>query len=105
MLSASIRLIRSAGDRLLTWASRAIAALLSNRSLAVVALAGCALLAVAPWLRPPISRDFRGAHIPWGEITSVTFLPELTNQTPRPWRWDSVATPLLAIIAVGMIVV
>jgi len=105
MMSAGIRFVRAGGERLLTWVSALVATVLSNRSLTLATLAGCALLTLAPWLRPPISRDFRGPHIPWGEISSPTFLPEVASETPRPWRWDSVAVPLLAAIAIGAVLV
>jgi hypothetical protein len=85
--------------------SRAVSAVVSRRALAIWLLAGCALLAIGPWLRPPITRDLRGPHIPWGEMAAPTFFPEVVSQTPRPWRWNSIATPLLAVIAVGVVVI
>lgn len=105
MISTITSFVRAIWDRVLTWICRCGTAVLSNRGLAVMVLAGCAALASGPWLRPPISRDFRGMHIPWGEITSPTFIPEVANQSPRPWRVNSIATPLLLAIAGGIAVV
>jgi hypothetical protein len=85
--------------------SRVVGALLGNRSVALGALLTCALLAVAPWLRPAVSRDFRGIHIPWSGAMSSKFLPEQVAEVPRPWRWDSVAMPILVVVGVGMVIV
>jgi tetratricopeptide (TPR) repeat protein len=103
MFSGLIRLFRLMGHTAIAGISQAASALVSKRGLTLWLLAACAVLAVGPWLRPPISRDFRGMHIPWGELASPTFLPELASQTPRPWRWNSIALPILAIIAVGAV--
>jgi hypothetical protein len=92
-------------DLLLASVSRLVSALASNRSLTVMTLAGCVVLITGPWLRPPMMRDFRGPHIPIGEITIASFRPELAQETPRPWRLDSVATPLLTVCLVGAAVV
>lgn len=89
-----------------TWlASQVAGAIFSNRCLALGTLLACGLLAIGPWLRPAISPDFRGIHIPWTSSPNVQFLPEHVIEVPRPWRWDSVATPVLVVVAVGMIVV
>ncbi len=99
------RLLRKVFDAVI-WAISSVAAgLVSNRGLAVLALAGSVLLITGPWLRPPLSRDFRGLHIPIGELTSVSFVPELTVAAPRPLRWDSIAMPLLAVVGVGVVLV
>jgi hypothetical protein len=86
-------------------ASRLVSAMLSNRGLAVTALVACAVLTIAPWMRPAISRDFRAIHIPWSGALSSKFLPEYVAEVPRPWRWDSVAAPILAVTAVGIVAV
>jgi hypothetical protein len=86
-------------------ASRIVTALFSNRCIALGTLLGCVLLAIGPWLRPAISRDFRGIHIPWSGANSAKFLPEIVAEVPRPFRWDSVATPVLVVATVGMVVV
>jgi hypothetical protein len=99
------RSLRKLANVLINAVSSVAAALVSNRGLAVVALAGCVLLITGPWLRPPLSRDFRGLHIPIGELTSVSFVPELTAAAPRPLRWDSVAMPLLAVVGAGMVLI
>lgn len=105
MLSSSVRFVRNAPGWALTGLSRAVSGLVARRVLAIWLLAGCALLAIGPWLRPPITRDLRGPHIPWGEMEAPTFFPEVVSQTPRPWRWNSIATPLLAVIAVGVVAI
>jgi tetratricopeptide (TPR) repeat protein len=99
-----VRLLRKFSDAVIRAVSSIAAALVSNRGLAVLALAGCVLLITGPWLRPPLSRDFRGLHIPIGELTSVSFVPELTA-APRPLRWDSIAMPLLAVVGAGIVLV
>ena len=86
-------------------ANRVIAAVLSNRGLTVAALLGCALLSVSTWLRPAISRDFRGIHIPWSGAPSAQFSPDRAVVVPRPWRWDSVGAPIFALALVGLPVV
>ena len=86
-------------------ANRVIAAVLSNRGLTVAALLGCALLSVSTWLRPAISRDFRGIHIPWSGAPSAQFSPDRAVVVPRPWRWDSVGAPIFALALVGVPVV
>jgi tetratricopeptide (TPR) repeat protein len=105
MSSAMIRTLKATCEYLLTFVSRIVSALMSNRSLAVLALVGCVVLITSPWLRPPITRDYRGPHIPIGELSAVSFLPEFAAQVPRPWRWDSVAVPLLAVAGIGVVVV
>jgi hypothetical protein len=100
-----IRLMRNFSDAVIRAVSAVAAALVSNRGLAVLALAGCALLITGPRLRPPLARDFRGLHIPIGELTSVSFVPERTVAAPRPLYWDSVAMPLLAVVGAGVVVV
>jgi len=105
MISTITRCVRYIGERALASICQCGTAILSNRGLAILVLTGCAVLASGPWLRPPISRDFRGTQIPWGEITSPTFVPEFANQSPRPWRVNSIATSLLLAIAGGIVVV
>jgi hypothetical protein len=78
--------------------------LLSNRALAVMLLAGMTILIIGPWLRSSVSRDFRGVHIPWNNGGSP-FLAENVAEAPRQWRWDSIATPLLAVVALGIPVI
>src|SRR3954447_20658103 len=82
--------------------SRIAEALLSNRGLTVVALLGCALLAVSTWLRPAISRDFRAIHIPWVGSPAAQFSPDRVVEVPRPWRWDSVGAPIFALSVIGI---
>jgi len=86
---------------LLVATSAAMQAALSRRGLALGALGLCALFVIGPWLRPPISRDFRGKHLPWGLTTSGSILPESEVVVPRPWRAGSLATFLLPVIGIG----
>jgi hypothetical protein len=86
-------------------AARPGEAILSNRGLITFALLLATMLILGPWLRPSVSRDFRGVHIPWADSSSSDFLPEQAAQAPRPWRWDSVAIPLLAIVLAGIPIV
>ncbi|MCO6047521.1 hypothetical protein NG895_26760 [Aeoliella sp. ICT_H6.2] len=95
------------------WSQRGLDALvrigstvLSNRGLAVMALLACAALCLGPWLRPAISRDFRGFHIPWSYLGGRPFFPPYAAVAPRPWLMNSVAVPvLLAIVAAILLVV
>jgi tetratricopeptide (TPR) repeat protein len=105
VLSYATRFFGNVVDRLLTIVGRIASALASNRSLALAALAACVVLITGPWLRPPISRDFRALHIPIGEISSVSFVPEHVVETPRRLRYDSVAVPLLLVTAIAAVVV
>jgi hypothetical protein len=77
---------------------------LSNRGITLALFAVCVLLITGPWLRSSVSRDFRGVHIPWNNLASSRFLPEYVAESPRDWRWDSIAVPLLAIVAIGALV-
>ena len=85
--------------------SRVAGAVLSNRGLAIMLLLGSVVLITGPWLRSSVSRDFRGVHIPWNNYGTARFLPEYVAEAPRDWRWDSIAVPLVAIVAVGVLVV
>ena len=105
MLSKIATVYKSSFHAVTGLGSRVVGALLGNRSVALGALLACALLAVAPWLRPAVSRDFRGIHIPWSGALSSNFLPEQVAEVPRPWRWDSVAMPILVVVAVGVVIV
>lgn len=80
-------------------------AVLSNRGLSILLLAVCGLLAVSPWLRPAMSRDLRGVHIPLTNVSGAPFFPPYAAEVPRPWLINSVATPILAVVAVGIVLV
>src|SRR3954466_12477372 len=84
--------------------ARVVAALFSNRGIALGFLLASTILIIGPWLRSSVSRDFRGVHIPWNDATG-RFLPEYVVEAPRAWRLDSIAVPLLAVVAVGAVVV
>lgn len=77
-------------------------AALSNRGLAIFTLLGCIALATGPWLRPAISRDFRGVQIPWVDSAKPAFAPHFAAEVPRPWLLGSVATPILIALLVGI---
>jgi tetratricopeptide (TPR) repeat protein len=98
------RIVRACWNGFAWTLSRVIGAALSNRGLALLFLAASVVLITGPWLRSSVSRDFRGVHIPWNDATG-RFLPEYVVEAPRAWRVDSIATPLLAIVAVGAVVV
>ncbi|HYO24394.1 MAG TPA: hypothetical protein VEQ85_05535 [Lacipirellulaceae bacterium] len=85
-------------------AARAGQAVFSNRGLVTLTLLAAIVLILGPWLRPSVSRDFRGVHIPWGDSSSAAFLPQQAVQAPRAWRWDSVAVPLVVVAAAGLAV-
>lgn len=80
-------------------------ACLSNRGLAVITLLACALLSISPWLRPAISRDFRGAHIPWSDFANRPFVPPFLDEVPRSWSTSSVGALVLAAALVGVVLV
>src|SRR4051812_38096412 len=84
--------------------ARVAAVGLSNRGLGLGFLLVATILIIGPWLRSSVSRDFRGVHIPWNDATGK-FIPEYVVEAPRAWRLDSIAVPMLAIVAVGVVVV
>src|SRR5688572_14305370 len=86
----------------LSFGCRVASAAFSNRALAIWTFLGCGLLIVGPWLRSSISRDFRGIHIPWTDGSNEWFLPEYVVAVPRAWQWNSIATPLLVVVAAGI---
>ncbi|WP_442485360.1 hypothetical protein [Aeoliella sp. SH292] len=85
--------------------ARAARAVLSNRGLSIMLLVVCGLLAVSPWLRPAMSRDLRGVHIPLTNVAGAPFFPPYAAEVPRPWLMTSVATPILAAVVVGIVLV
>jgi hypothetical protein len=101
-MSKILSLLRWLTEAATGLASRAVVAVLSNRGLTVAALLGCALLSVSTWLRPAISRDFRGIHIPWSGGLNAQFSPDRVVEVPRPWRWDSVGAPIFVLALVGV---
>lgn len=98
--ATAARRMASGRNAVLGSVARLGGAALSNRGLAIAALLGCVLLASGPWLRPPVSRDFRGWQIPWSGAGD-SFTPRIAAETPRPWSWGSIAVPLIAISAGG----
>ena len=90
---------------LLTAISKLIAALFSRRGLSLAALGLCVLLTIGPWLRPPLSRDFRGSHILWNNTPDAQFLPQYAAEIPRRWQQASLATPLIVVVLAGVVVV
>jgi tetratricopeptide (TPR) repeat protein len=98
------RLAKACWNAYATAFSRVAGAALSNRGLTVVVLLASLVLVTGPWLRSSVSRDFRGIHIPWNNTADAPFLPENVAQAPRAWRWDSIATPMIAIVAVGVVI-
>lgn len=96
---------KSMAERGLDLLVKAGSAILSNRGLAVATLLGCAALCVGPWLRPAMSRDFRGFHIPWNYLNGKPFFPPYSAEAPRPWLFGSVAVPILIVIAVAIFLI
>lgn len=84
---------------------RAASAAMSNRGLAVLLLAACGLLATSPWLRPAMSRDLRGLHIPLANASGKPFFPPYSAEVPRPKLLASVATPVLIAVVVAIAMV
>jgi tetratricopeptide (TPR) repeat protein len=97
--------LRAGLQALLDVGERAARAVLSNRGLSILLLAVCGLLAVSPWLRPAMSRDLRGIHIPLTSAAGAPFFPPYAAEVPRPWLMTSVATPILAAVAIGIVLV
>ncbi len=85
---------------LLSWF---IDAIISQRGLALLGLLICALLAIGPWLRPPISLDIRGPHLPLGIDPERTLSIDQIVSQKRPIVLDSVALPLLAVILLAVV--
>lgn len=75
----------------------------SARGLALISLAICALFATGTWLRPPISKDLRGFHIPLGINPQRSLSIEQIVATTRPLVLDSIALPLLFVVALAII--
>jgi hypothetical protein len=103
-MNNAVRFIKACWNVYAAVLGRIFGAMLSNRGLALMFLAASVVLITGPWLRSSVSRDFRGVHIPWNDATG-RFLPEYVAEAPRAWRVDSIATPLLAIVAVGVVIV
>lgn len=68
----------------------------SSRGLALVGLLLVAGFSLGPWLRPPLSRDFRALQIPWGIQIGGSLDPYTAVQVPRPRFVTSVGATLLA---------
>jgi tetratricopeptide (TPR) repeat protein len=98
------RFLKACWNAFATAFSWVAATLLSNRALSVMLLAAMTILIIGPWLRSSVSRDFRGVHIPWNN-GGAPFLAENVAEAPRQWRWDSIAAPLLAVVAIGIPVI
>lgn len=89
-----------AGSTLTAAADRA----LSQRGLAAGFLIVASFLALAPWLRPPLSADLRAVHIPTGILASDAGDPEELLHGPRRLGLDRVGVQLLALIGGGLAV-
>lgn len=75
--------------------------LLSRRGLAIGALVLSGVLAWGPWIRPPLSRDFRGTHIPWAVSVGNSIEPFEGREIPRPRLASGVGALLLVGISAG----
>jgi hypothetical protein len=78
--------------------------LFSQRALALWFLAVAAIFCAGPWLRPPLSPDIRGFHIPINftphDVTADHVLP-----TPRERELLSVGVACFAVVLVGTLLV
>jgi len=79
--------------------------LFSQQGLALSGLLLAGVLAWGPWLRPPLSRDFRGTHIPWSVTVGSSLDPFDALETPRFRPLSSVGGTLLILISAGAAVV
>jgi hypothetical protein len=77
----------------------------SRRGLAVLFLAAAGFLVQAGWLHPPLSPDIPSLRIPLGAWGSPALAPEQILRGPRQIVLDSPGVLLLALLAVGMVVV
>jgi tetratricopeptide (TPR) repeat protein len=77
----------------------------SRRGLPVVFLLLAGGLAVAGWLRPPLTTDISGLHIPIGLGTTPGPSPEVILYGPRRVTADSLGLVLVALIAGAILVV
>lgn len=102
MIKGFAKLARQAWGGFAALLAGALRPVMSNRGLITLALGAVILLGLGPWLRPSLSRDIRGVHIPWGDSASAEFMPNMIAQAPRAWRWDSVAVPLLVVAGAGI---
>jgi tetratricopeptide (TPR) repeat protein len=77
----------------------------SRRALAVAFLALSAVMTLGGWLRPPLSPDISGLHIPLGLVKDTTTTPEQmlarTNGIPP----DSAGLLFLAVHVAGLLIV
>ena len=74
---------------------------LQSRAPAALFLLAAAVLAVAPWLHPPVSPDVRSLHLPLGLDAVERTPPEELLYGPRWLRPDSVGVLLLGLIGCG----
>ncbi len=75
--------------------------LFSRRVILLVVIAAAGVLAWGPWLRPPLSRDFRGTQLTWNTAASLSDDPLSILESPRDQPLLSIGFVLLVAIAVG----
>jgi hypothetical protein len=78
---------------------------MSRRSLTLVFMMLAALLALAGWLRPPLSPDVRGYNVPLAILSTTETAPETILYESRRVEPLSAGGLILAVIAVGTVVV
>jgi hypothetical protein len=76
--------------------------LLSPLGMSLGALVLAGLLAWGPWLRPPLSRDFRGTQIPWGFSVGSSVDPFDGREIPRERPATGVGAVLLVAVCAGL---
>jgi hypothetical protein len=86
--------------RLLTFA---IEAMMSPSGLVVLFAAVAAGLAVTGWLRPTLTKDISGLHIPLGVWQTQSPPPEQLLYGPRHVALDSAGVFVLGLLAVGLV--
>ena len=72
---------------------------LSRRGLAVSILVLMGVLSWGPWLRPPLSRDFRGTHLSWGIVHGSSVDPIGGREIPRLRPFLGIGSILLIALA------
>src|SRR5438128_268440 len=86
--------------RLLQGIGTVVERIVSRRGLALLFLAGAAVLALAGWLRPPLSPDLRSIHLPLGIWPGAGPAPEDVLDGPRRIPPDSAGGLALALLLI-----
>ena len=76
--------------------------LISRRGLQILFMIGGMVLAVAGWLRPPLSPDIRAIYIPLGLCNTAGSAPEEILYGPRRLGLDRLGVLLLGLLGAGL---